>query len=264
MAPKQTSKPVFKTSTPFTETKWPQIAQEHHEIILDLVCNLIAPLGDHRRTHIPPSKGRKRKRISNPDPKQTTPPQSDAPPPPPELSKHILTGVNTITRHLERLVSRNAPTALAASNAPSAALCSADKAPRTKPDDDELAIIILTHPKPASSPAHAHIPTLVHISTISPHVATPVPMAINTKTRLVPLSTSSDSRLASKLGIPRVGALAVMNSAPGAKALVEYVREHVDLTECAWVDEAMTPVWKGLNVTMEMGKGGEKKVNSVM
>jgi ribonuclease P/MRP protein subunit POP3 len=39
-----------------------------------------------------------------------------------------------------------------------------------------------------------------------------------------------------------------MDDAPGTKALVEYVREHVGVTECPWIDEAMRPEWKGTKV----------------
>ncbi|KAH9866727.1 hypothetical protein J1614_008420 [Plenodomus biglobosus] len=224
--------------------------------------SLIAPLGDHRRAHIPPSKGKKRKRTTNPDPKGPSspppPPLHDAPPPPPAISKHILVGLNAITRHLELAAARNAPATLAAPAAP-CTTTTPDSKTNLNSNANNLAIIILTHPKPSSSPAHAHIPTLLHISTLSPHPAAPAPLASNTQPRLVPLATSADPRLAVKLGIPRVGALAIMDGAPGAKALVEYVREHVDLTECAWVDEALAPRWKGAKVTMEMSGAAGKR-----
>ncbi|KAI8942196.1 hypothetical protein NX059_000282 [Plenodomus lindquistii] len=261
MAPPQASKPVFKTSTPFTQTKWPHIAQDDQETIIDLVCNLIAPIGDHRRAHLHPSKGKKRKRTTDPFPNDTS---SSTPPPPPEIGNHILTGLNAITRHLEHLVTRNAPATLLASKAPSSTAWAASIPPKTAPDADELAIVIVTHPKPGSSLAHAHIPTLLHILTISPHAAAPTALALNTKPRLVSLPTSTDGRFANKLGITRVGALAIMQGAPGAKALIDHVRQHVPLTECAWVDEAMTPHWKGASVTSEMSKaaGNNKVVHS--
>ena len=107
-----------------------------------------------------------------------------------------------------------------------------------------ISLIILTHPKPNLSPAHAHIPTLVHLSTLPPTDSSPT----HPPTRLIPLPTPADARLASKLHIPRVGALAVFAGAPGAKVLEEYVREHVEVTECKWVDEAMRAEWKGVNV----------------
>jgi ribonuclease P/MRP protein subunit POP3 len=110
-----------------------------------------------------------------------------------------------------------------------------------------LSMVILTHPKPSVSPAHAHLPTLVHLSALFPPSATS-----ETGTRLVSVQTSSEARLASSLHIPRVGALAIYEGAPGAKVLEEYVREHIGPTECKWIDEAMSAEWKGLNVKSEI------------
>jgi ribonuclease P/MRP protein subunit POP3 len=106
-----------------------------------------------------------------------------------------------------------------------------------------LSMVILTHPKPSLSPAHAHLPTLVHLSTLSTSA---------TSTRLIPLPTSAEARLASTLHIPRVGALAIYADAPAIKGLEEYVYEHVGVMESKWIDEAMSAEWKGLNVKSEI------------
>jgi ribonuclease P/MRP protein subunit POP3 len=110
-------------------------------------------------------------------------------------------------------------------------------------------MVILTHPKPSLSPAHAHLPTLVHLSALSPPSAPSTTSEI--ATRLIPVQTSADARLASTLHIPRVGAIAIYEGAPGARTLEAYVREHVGLTECKWIGEAMSAEWKGLNVKSE-------------
>lgn len=121
-----------------------------------------------------------------------------------------------------------------------------------------LSMIFLTHPKPAASPAHAHFPTLVHLSTLQSLSNTTTPAM--TQTRLICLATSADTRLASALHIPRVGALAIFADAPGAKALEEFVRDNVDVTECKWLDEVMKAEWRGLNVKTEVSiaKGTKK------
>jgi ribonuclease P/MRP protein subunit POP3 len=41
-----------------------------------------------------------------------------------------------------------------------------------------------------------------------------------------------------------------MEGAPGADALVAYVREQVEVTTCAWIDEAMKPEWKAVKIDM--------------
>ncbi|KAF1357164.1 hypothetical protein EJ07DRAFT_167659 [Lizonia empirigonia] len=224
MAPpvKKPSKPIFKTTSPFTETKWPSISHEDQEIITELLYNLLSPLGEHRRSHITPSKG-KRKR----EPRGAA---KDAPPPaPPAIGSHILVGLNSVTRHLEAGAARTAPpmapvsgsTADDNANTDSKAEQDVEKTPLqpTKP----LSMVILTHPQPALSPSHAHIPTLLHLATVQ---STPASKPAE-QTRLITLPTSNDSRFASALHIPA---------------------QHVGLTECLWVDEALKPEWRVLNV----------------
>ena len=187
---------------------------------------------------------------------------AEAPPPAPEIGKHILIGINSVTRHLEALAAKHSP-----STAPRAASSDEGKAKviENEPmEDDEkdprrLSMVIVTHPKPSLSPAHAHLPTLVHLSTLSGAEPTSsVTPATNPATRLIPLPTSTEVRLASKLHIPRVGALGIFEGAPGARALEDYVRQHVDLTECKWIDEAMKAEWKGVKVKSEQVSGSKK------
>ncbi|KAH7408596.1 hypothetical protein DE146DRAFT_646688 [Phaeosphaeria sp. MPI-PUGE-AT-0046c] len=240
MAPAtKNSKPIFKTASPFTETTWPQISHDNQDVILALVCNLISPIGDHRKQHIHPSKGKKRKRKS----KEDGATQDDAPPPPPpEIGKHILVGINSITRHLEALAAQTAPPAMPGAEA---------RPNKEREQPRPISTLLVTHPKPSMSPAHAHLPTLLHLSTLASATST-------SSTRLVPLSTATDARLAAALHIPRVGALAIFADAPGAKALEEFVQEKVGLTECQWVDEAMSAKWKGVNVQTELSVGKKK------
>jgi ribonuclease P/MRP protein subunit POP3 len=203
-------------------------------------ASLVAPLGDHRKTHIHPSKGKKRKRKSMDD-------EHETPPPLPAIGKHVLVGINSVTRHLEAHAARNAPKSMPVAKDERAGRTNADK--EEEEDIRRLSIIILTHPKPSISPAHAHFPTLLHLSSLTPAITT------NTPTRLVPLASSSDARLASALHIPRVGALGIYEGAPGAKALEDFVRENIDVTECTWIDEAMRAEWRGLNIKSEVPTG---------
>jgi ribonuclease P/MRP protein subunit POP3 len=178
------------------------------------------------------------------------------PPPPPAIANHILIGLNSVTRHLEALAAKTAPsTTLVASTARESTNSSTDtneqeKATARAGDDlRPLSMVILTHPKPSLSPAHAHLPTLVHLCTLSPPSTTP---NAATATRLVPLPTSAEGQLASSLHIPRVGALAIYADAPGAKTLEDYVRKHIGMTECKWIEEALSAEWRGMKVSIEM------------
>ncbi|KAJ4986385.1 RNase p and RNase mrp subunit [Stagonosporopsis vannaccii] len=246
MAPptKKPSKPIFKTSSPFTETKWPSVSHEDQEVITELLCNLLSPLGDHRRAHGRPSRGKKRKRDANPS--------SDGIPrlPPPAIGSHVLIGLNSVTRHLETLAASTAPPTVpiktSSVSAENHAVLEGDAVLQSHSPLKSLSIIVLTHPQPTLSPLHAHVPTLVHLATVRPNSE---PKA-SESARLVALPTSNDTRFASALHIPRVGAIGIFDGAPGAKALEDYVREHVGLTECVWIEEANAPEWRGLNIQL--------------
>lgn len=54
--------------------------------------------------------------------------------------------------------------------------------------------------------------------------------------------------MASALGLPRVGALGIMEGAEGAEALVGFVRERVGEVHVRWIEEASEGVWKGSKV----------------
>jgi ribonuclease P/MRP protein subunit POP3 len=104
-----------------------------------------------------------------------------------------------------------------------------------------LSLVLLPHPMPASSLPHAHLPTLVYLSSTRS----------DPPTRLVALSTASESRLASILQLPRVGAIGILEGAPGADALVDYVRKHVKPVQCDWLEEALKAEWKGVKTTVQ-------------
>ncbi|KAF2200892.1 hypothetical protein GQ43DRAFT_441104 [Delitschia confertaspora ATCC 74209] len=268
---KSASKPVFKTENPYTQTTLPQISPSDQTIILDLLCNLLEPLGRHRKTHHSPSTGKskpkKRKRRNSttsgdaaPDQKQTPLPP---PPPPPPLAEYLTIGLNSTTRHLEALAALSAPTVAPESSKKSTGdgetsealpkAESAENSPNTEthtPPPNQnlrpLSLLILPTPNPPSSLPHAHLPTLVYLSSLLPQGASPSPS--RPQTRLILLPSSSESRIASVLHLPRVGALGIMEGAPGADALVSFVRERVGEVRVEWLEEAKKGVWKGVNV----------------
>ncbi|KAF2676666.1 hypothetical protein K458DRAFT_351426 [Lentithecium fluviatile CBS 122367] len=287
MGPQAKQKPVYKTAIPFTHTRWPKLTSLDRDNILDLLCSFLQPLGDHRRTHIIPSKGKKRKRKSkqppNPDLQLTKEPSQDkaiqdAPPPPPEIGSYVLIGLNSVTRHLEALAAQNAPRTFPKSSSDGSKENSNDAAKGSRerggsqPNIEAsplqpLSLVIIPHTHPPASLPHAHIPILIHLSTLmkpsssssssSSSIAAAASMSLvasaNSKaTRLITLPPASEAQLASTLHVPHVGALAIKEGAPGADALVGYVREHVGLTECAWIDEAMSGEWKATKV--DVGK----------
>lgn len=175
----------------------------------------------------------------------------------PEISSHILIGLNSVTRHLEALAAQTAPKTAPAH---AATKCDNDEgdsgekenaASESKPGEHpdtapkRLAFVLIPHNHPPASLPHAHIPTLVHLATMnSPK---------DTATRLLAVPPTYEPQIAEALNIPHVGALAVMEGAPGADALVAYVREQVEVTTCAWIDEAMKPEWKAVKIDATKG-----------
>jgi ribonuclease P/MRP protein subunit POP3 len=170
-----------------------------------------------------------------------------------------------VTRHLEALVANRAPWA-APLTAPERAEIDHETKEEYKERDDKveelrpLSMIFICQPKPSQSVAYAHLPTLVHLSTFGAFSNT-ASAASSIATRLVPLAVSADARLASCLGIPRVGAIAVFGGAPGVKALEAFVKQKVGFAECKWIDEAIRAEWKGANVKDEEAARKQSKRN---
>jgi ribonuclease P/MRP protein subunit POP3 len=50
------------------------------------------------------------------------------------------------------------------------------------------------------------------------------------------------------MGLPRAGVIGVLEDAPGASPLIEYVRENVDPVEVPWLEKALSGQWMGMNV----------------
>ncbi|KAF2715126.1 hypothetical protein K504DRAFT_396169 [Pleomassaria siparia CBS 279.74] len=232
MAPlsgKKASKPVYKTDIPFTETKWPHTSPQDQQVILDLLCNLIEPLGIHRKIYISPSAGKKRKRKEESN-------KESPPAPAPPLTHHLLIGLNSITRHLSAQAGVETSPYLASASKSESATPTTDKSSPSK-----IAVLIIPTLTPSASLAHAHLPTLLHLSAARPSGSTHSALP-----RLVTLPPSSENRIASALHIPRVGAIAVLESAPGADFLIQYVREKVGFVECAYIDQGLKAEWKGI------------------
>jgi ribonuclease P/MRP protein subunit POP3 len=53
--------------------------------------------------------------------------------------------------------------------------------------------------------------------------------------RLVGFSAACEERLSAALGVPRVSSIGLREGAPQAKALIEFVREHVASVDAAWL-----------------------------
>ena len=81
--------------------------------------------------------------------------------------------------------------------------------------------------------------------TATASLATPTTSPI----RLVTLPKGAEARLCAALALPRVGFLGLMDGAPHATPLVEYVREHVPSVEVPWLKEAAVAKYLPLKVS---------------
>ena len=77
---------------------------------------------------------------------------------------------------------------------------------------------------------HSHLPLLLAAASVSTLPEQSV--------GLVALPTGSEARLAATLRIPRVGLLGVEKDAPGAKPLLDFVKEHVPALDIPWLRDA--------------------------
>ncbi|KAK3937264.1 hypothetical protein QBC46DRAFT_393150 [Diplogelasinospora grovesii] len=240
---RERKKIVHTLDTPFSAVQWPQISQEDQDTILELLCRLLAPLGQHRRSFVTPSKGKRKRRSQKqanpekPDEAQSTPQAATEPeaPPAPELAAYVDVGLAKVSRHLQEMSSpassskpAEPPTSQSAKDAEGAGP-EAPKASPPEPGQGPYAIVFVAR-SGQSSAFHCHFPQMVASASKS------LP-ADSQAVRLVGFSKACEDRLSAALGIPRASSIALREGAPLAKGLVDFVREHVRPVEAKWLEE---------------------------
>jgi ribonuclease P/MRP protein subunit POP3 len=191
-------------------------------------ASLLEPVGRHRAAHTVKSSGKKskkRKRLSE----QDATPAVVLKPVEPEILKHLTVGLNTTSHHLETEAALSKPGALAAVDKDSEAEQTTKK---------RLAVVFL--PKPKDNLVYSHLPLLCYTSSTQKDKTQ--------HTRLVLLDPSCERIIATAMGLPRAGVIGVLEDAPGASPLIEYVRENVDPVEVPWLEKALSGQWMGMNV----------------
>ncbi|KAK7548139.1 hypothetical protein IWX49DRAFT_636498 [Phyllosticta citricarpa] len=217
---------LHKVDSPYTATKWPIVPPADHDIMLEMLLSLLSPIARYRADHITPSRGKRDKKRKR---RQT---QSDPPPPPPPpasaIANHITVGINSTTRHLERLVENKGANALP-----------------TMP-------LIITSQSP-SSPVVSHLPLLSAAASCS--------LPPSQATRIVPLNPNVEPQLAAALGLPRVGVVGIKAGAPGAAPLVEYAQSKLEAADAPWVREARAAEYRPVSIlTVDQGRKGDGKM----
>jgi ribonuclease P/MRP protein subunit POP3 len=149
----------------------------------------------------------------------------------PPIQLHITIGLNSTSEYLDKMISSHSlnETVLPPESTPS------EPTAQLKP----LATIFLTTVAMIHLP-YSHIPTLTSLASGMHPNAPPI--------RLVHVGASSETKLSETLGIPRVGMIGVLEGAPGAKPLIEYVRDTVEAIDVPWTREVGAGRWLGTKI----------------
>ncbi|PHH59567.1 hypothetical protein CDD81_2855 [Ophiocordyceps australis] len=224
-------KRVHHLDTPFSVISWPDISVHHQDSILELLCNLLGPLGQYREAYIKSSKGKraakKQAQLAKP-----TPSESALVPPKPELDAKVDVGFNSITRTLQEMAQ-----------------------PRTQVETERKIYTMIFVARGNQSPAfNCHFPKM--IAAASKHL--PAEQEI----RLVGFSKPCSERLSSCLGVPRVSSVAVTRDAPGAEALWTFVREVVAPINSSWLQDIRSSDFQGTKIGFSETVVGSKRART--
>lgn len=204
----------------------------------DSNSSTLSPIG-HHRSNLVISKGKRSQKRKRREAKEKALLRTDddssenstGPPPPPEIQKRLVVGLNSILRHLQSLSQASkskqphAGAVLGTSSDP-AAEEPGDKDAQPQP----FAAIFALSPTPGNpNILTAHLPTMIHTSSLNFPSLPP--------TRLIPLSQPQALQLKSVLSLARTSHIGILNSAPGAEALIAVIRENVPVIEVRWLDE---------------------------
>ncbi|KAI1426757.1 hypothetical protein F5Y12DRAFT_741022 [Xylaria sp. FL1777] len=233
-------KTVFQLDTPYTAIPWPHILPNDQDIILELLCSLLSPLGHYRSQHIHASKGnraRKRKRKEQ-STQETAPPV----PPTPELQSYVDIGLSCVSRCLQNTASEGLQIT---------SLRDDQKPGKISTNRFYSVIIVMRSSQPNA--LSSHLPQMVAVASRS-HPSQP-------PTRLVELPRACEGRLCDSLGIPRVSCIGICVGAPNSNALVDFAREHVAMAKVPWFQEAIDGEYRATKInSIETFIGTRKKL----
>ncbi|KAL7918020.1 hypothetical protein ACQKWADRAFT_324181 [Trichoderma austrokoningii] len=228
-APAAKKRLVHHLDTPFSTSSWPEVSIDDQDSILELLCSLLNPLGEHRRTHVKPSKGkraakREKKAAMKLDAAQNLPklptPRSS------ELSACVDVGFNCITKILSK---------------------TSDVANPSK--DYSMVFVARGNQSPAFN---HHFPQMVASASRN--------LPEKEKIRLVGFSKPCSERIGNALGIPRISSVAISRHAPGAEALLAVVENLVAPVDSPWLDEVPNTEHKTTQISSVETTIGTKRV----
>ncbi|KAF4967815.1 hypothetical protein FSARC_4707 [Fusarium sarcochroum] len=199
---------VHQLDTPFSTVAWPAISTEDQDTILELLCDLLSPLGQHRQMHIKRSKGKRAAQKEKDAMRASDAPEQPPVPPMPEIEGSIDAGLNSITRNLQSWSRKDTESTEGESKR-------------------QYSMVFVTRGNQAST-FNCHFPQM--IGAASKHIP------FDEQIRLVGFSKPCSERLSTCLGVPRVSSLAIIKDAPGVRALQDFVMKTVAPVEASWLN----------------------------
>jgi len=214
---------------------------------VELLCRLLDPVGQHRKEHIKPSKGkRSRKRKRQSAEKDAASVAVVAIPPAPEITSYLTLGFNTTVRYLENLSVASRPQTL--TNTGIQASKETSETSRSPRMPLAAVFVCRTNLPPILTSV---LPLLTETASLAYPQEQPI--------RLISLSEKAEARLAQALHQPKVGFIGLQSNAPGARGLIELVRDSIEPVDVPWLKEAGSAKYMPPKVLKKNVKIGQKK-----
>ncbi|RKF58261.1 putative rna-processing protein [Golovinomyces cichoracearum] len=210
----------WQLESPFNRSRLTKLSPEQENIIVDLLCKIVTPIGRYSLNHKTPSKGKrskKRERKSKRDGKGALTTLIDEAPPKPEISSYVVFGLNIVLQRLEYLSNLSKIQRIRSNDMK---FSGGEKAVNeNKPflNQHFSAIFIVSMSQPAI--VEEILPQLV-VTASQTHPELP-------ETRLAHISKEHHNKLCECLNIPRVSIIGILDGAPFSSGLLEFIRKHV-------------------------------------
>lgn len=229
----------------------PTLSADDQVVILDLLIDLLSPVGRYRSLHVVASPGKRAKRKSKKMKGKANPegnngvdePLSQPNEKTPEILKYVTIGFNSTVRYLEDLAHMLAPmrhdagvsksTETRSHNAQDQELTSA------LTQSEPLAAVFIPNSDQALT-LFAHLPALVRMGNLGD--------SDSMNTRLVMLPKAAGAKLSAALDIPRIAIIGLRNGAPMASKLMETVKARVPLVGVKRLEQVAVGSYSPVNI----------------
>jgi ribonuclease P/MRP protein subunit POP3 len=197
------------------------------------MSSLLSPIGEHRRTHVKPSKGKRAAKREKKMAMKLDGAEDSAKLPTPrslELSASVDIGFNSIIKNL-------------------GSLSKPYDATEVSPKDYSMVFVARGSQSPAFN---HHFPQMIAAASRN--------LPEKEKIRLVGFSKPCSERIGNTLGIPRVSSIAISRHAPGAEALLAVVENLVAPVDSPWLAEVPNTEYKTTQIASVETTIGTKRV----